>query len=172
MSSEEDGMETTKKQIKALEMYYEIAKKEYDDTHAYYSGVDNKASIFIAINIAVPSILLSVIEIPPGVYGKIAFGLYALGIIMFICVLYRIFQALRIQTAKFGVPFDDFQEDCKRYDNEAMKEAIANTWLKAAKVNHTKANKKADQLRRLQWPLLFEVGFLFAGAIVALAHGL
>ncbi len=165
-------MKTTEREITALETYYEVAKKEYDDTHAYYDGVDNKANIFIAISVVVPSILLSIVEIPPGVHGKIVFGSFVLGIVMLVCVLYRIYQALRIRQAIFGPPLDDFREACKSYSNEAIREAIADAWLRAAKDMHEKADRKAAELRRVQCPLFLEVAFLLGGAIVALAYRL
>lgn len=165
-------MDKGQRDVRALNTYFEVARKEYDDTHSYYDGIDNKASIFVAISVAVPSILLSLVGIPSGVYGGVALVLYGVGFFMLIWALYHIYQSLRIRTVSFGAPLDEFQDACRQYDDEAMREAMADTWLRAAKNNHAKANEKSEELRRVHIPFSLELLFFFAAAVVALAYKL
>ena len=165
-------METTQKGIKALDVYYEIALKEFNDSHSHLDGIDNKIGIFIAISVAIPSLLLSTIKISPGTVGIISFGLYCLGFIMLIWLFYHIFQALRVRTVQFGVSFSEFQEACKVFENDIIKESTADMWIDAAKKNSIVANTKATELKHLHLPFFFEILFFISAAILALASNL
>ncbi|MCJ7791679.1 MAG: hypothetical protein MUP49_04660 [Dehalococcoidia bacterium] len=149
-------METRKGQVKAAKAYYEVAQKEYDDSQRYYDAIDSKVNIFLAISIAVPSLLLSIVKYQVGFNAS--FVILCLGFLTLFGALFFIFQALRIRKASAGVVTNDFKEACKKYEDEAVRESIANLWLESAENNFCRAKEKAKNLIYAQW--LFPIEML------------
>lgn len=156
-------IETGIKQIRALNVYSKVAEKEYDDSHKYYDTVDNKVNIFVAISVAVPTLLLSWAKIHAGI--NVSFILDCFGFASLIGVFVFIFLALRVRKAKFGAHYNELQEACRNYDDETMRESIADMWLESADKNNTLAEEKAGQLKYLQWLFLSEMLFFILATI-------
>lgn len=165
-------METKAKEIKALRAYKEVALKEYEESQARHDGLDTKIGLFSALGIAVPSLLLSSIKIQPGIAGRTAIGFYGFGLLILAIICYQLFQALKIRMMSFGVPYVQFTNDCKAYDDDTIEESLAEMRMVAAEENVKTVMEKASHLKSLQWLLLLEIAAFLIGGLVALAGGL
>jgi len=159
MDNESSGV----KQIKALNVYYEVSQKEYDDSHKYYDAIDNKVNTFFALSVAVPTLLFSWIKLHVGL--NVPFISACFGFASLIGVFVFVFFALRVRTVKFGAGHNEFQVACKNYDDAAIRESIADKWLASADTNYVLADDKAHRLKSLQWFFFIEMLFFISAVI-------
>ena len=151
----------------AIKTYYEVSNAEYDRIHTLYDQIDGKVGLFLTIMVGIPTIILGLalrdveaIELSVGV-------LWGLGIVAFLVALWHVLQAIRIRDVKLGIPYEQFKSHCKKYDEEAMQEWVADILIESSEFNYHQALKKADHLERMLYPLLTEIMFLLVGTIVA-----
>lgn len=143
MKNESDG-------IKALNIYYETAKDEHDRTHAWFDQIDNKVGFLIAIVIGIPIATIGFAsQLRHGDINSIAVVLGTLGIFAFLGAGWNIVQAIRVRDMKLGVPYKEFKQYSKEYDDENMREWVANILIKAAEFNYTVTLKKAKCLNAI-----------------------
>ena len=155
-------------EIKAPDTYFDVARKEFEDAHAHFDQIDNKATILLAFAAALPSLLLSFVGTGTGKAGGISLGAYGVGFIFLLLSLWNILGAVKVRSAPFGVDFAKFKEDSRQFDEQTMRWAMAEIWLKAAEMNSKSASKKAASLKRAFPSIVLESLFFLAGAFIAL----
>ena len=157
-------MEKKTDTIKALNTYYETANAEHDRIHAWFDQIDNKVGFLIAVVIGVPVATVGFAsQLKHGDIPLVAFILGALGIIAFLGAGWNIIRALRGREVKIGIPYEEFEQYSREYDDVNMREWVADILIKASKFNYTVTLKKAKYLDAISIFLGLEVIFLLAG---------
>ena len=156
-------------EIKALETYYEVANSEYDRIHTYFDQIDNKVGFLIAVVIGVPIAAVGFAsQSKPTDFNWLSLVLGVTGILAFLGAGWYILRALSTRSVKLGVPYKDFADYCKQYEDKKMKEWVADILIQSSEFNYKEALQKAGYLKKVVPFLIAEVLFLLAGIIAVL----
>jgi hypothetical protein len=157
-------------EIKALNTYYETANSEYDRIHSYFDQIDNKVGILIAVVVAVPIAVIGFAsQLESSDFNRWSLGLGIIGILAFLGAGWNVLCALNTRKVKLGIPYDNFLQYCKDYDDKEMKEWVADKLMESSEFNYKEAKKKAEFLKRVVPFLIIEVLFFLATILVIVA---
>jgi hypothetical protein len=150
--------------VKALNTYYDMANAEYDRIHALFDQIDNKVGFLIAVVIGVPIATIGFAsQLKAGDLNFIALVLGAIGMLAFLGGGWNILQAIRVRDVKLGIPYDKFSRYSREYEDNAMKEWVADALIESSEFNYKAALKKARYLQMVLPCLIVEVIFLLSG---------
>lgn len=166
-------MEENKDAIKALNTYYEVANVEYDRIHKVFDQIDNKVSYLIAIIIGIPIAAIgfaSQLKESDFNLASLVFGL--VGIVSFLCAGWFTIQAIKVRDVKLGVPYKEFRQYSKEYDDEDMREWVAEALMKSSEYNYHQTIEKGKYVRKIEPFLIIETLSLLAAIISLLVSKL
>jgi hypothetical protein len=144
--------------IKAKNTYYEIANSEYDRILNYFDQIDNKVGLLIAIVIALPIATIGFAsQLTRGDVNLIAVIFGSIGILAFLGAGYYIYKAIVTRDVKLGIPYEKFDNYSQEFDDNAMREWVADILMKSSEFNYKVALKKAGYLQRVFPYLIIEV---------------
>lgn len=156
-------------EIKALNTYYEMANSEYDRIHNWFDQIDNKVGFLIAVVIGVPIATIGFAsQLKHGDIKPVAFALGALGIVAFLGAGWNIIQAVRVRGVKLGIPYKEFKQYSKEYEDADMREWVANILVKSSEFNYAVTLRKAKYLNAITIFLACEVILLLSAIIYVL----
>lgn len=159
--------------IKALNTYYETANSEYDRVLIYFDQIDNKVGFLIAIVIALPIATIGFAsQLTRGDVSFIAVAFGILGILAFLGAGCNILKALVTRKVKLGIPYEEFDNYSRKYDDNVMREWVADILMESSKFNYKVALKKAGYLQRVVPFLIAEVIFMLLAIIFILVSKL
>ena len=156
-------MENKTDGIKAVNTYYETANAEHDRIHDWFDQIDNKVGFLIAIVIGVPVATIGFAsQLEPVDINILAIVLGAIGIVAFLGAGWHIFKVIKAKDLKIGVPYKEFTQYSKDYDDANMREWVADVLIRASEINYAVTLKKAKRLNVIMKFLMCEVVFLLA----------
>jgi len=164
-------MEEKSDEIKALDTYYETANTEYDRIHKVFDQIDNKVGFLIAIIIGIPVATIgfasqlkqSDFNIPSLIFG-------AIGLLSFLGAGWFTMQAIKVRDVKLGVPYAEFRQFVREYDDITMREWVAEALMKSSEHNYPMTLKKGKCIRLIE-PFLLVETVAFLSAIISILIG-
>ncbi len=156
-------MENKSDGIKALNTYYETANAEHDRIHVWFDQIDNKVGFLIAVIIGVPIATIGFAsQLKQDDINLAALILGALGILAFVGAGWNVFQAIRARNTKIGIPYQEFKQYSREYDDPTMREWVADVLIKASEFNYKVTLQKAKYLNIIMTFLACEVIFMLS----------
>jgi len=160
-------------EIKALDTYYETANAEHDRIHVWFDQIDNKVGFLIAVVIGVPIATIGFAsQLKQGDINLVALILGALGILAFVGAGWNVFQAISAKNLKIGIPYQEFKQYSREYDDKNMREWVANILIKASEFNYKVTLKKAKYLNIIMKFMACEVIFMLSAITYILINKL
>ena len=156
--------------IKALDTHYEFSNADFDRMNVYFDQIDTKAGILVAFVAGIPVASLGfAFGLGIGELNLVTAVLGALGLAAFVAAGFQLVRAVRVREVKFGVPHAELQEHARAYEDEAVKEWIADLLVESSQNNFTVIQKKVNHLQAVFPLLALEVLFFLAASTYQLA---
>lgn len=155
--------------VKALNTYYQVANSEYDRIHALFDQIDNKIGFLIAVVIGVPIATIGFAsQLKVGDLNCVALVLGAIGMLAFLGAGWNILRAIWVRAVKLGIPYDEFNDYSREYEDNIMKQWVADILIESSEFNYKEAMKKVRNLQMVIPFLIVEVVFLLSGTMFVL----
>jgi hypothetical protein len=162
-------MKNNSDEIKALNTYYETANSEYDRIHKVFDQIDNKVGYLIAIIIGIPIATIGFASQSEACDFNLASWIFGIiGIISFLCAGWFTLQAIKVRDVKLGIPYKEFREYSREYDDKDMREWVSEALMKSSEYNYPKTLEKAKCVRKIEPFLIIETLSLLAAIISVL----
>ena len=156
--------------VKALDTYYAFANADFDRINGYFDQIDAKAGILVAFVAGIPAASLGfAFGLGKGELDLVAAVLGSLGLVAFLLAGLHLVRAVWVRDVKFGVPHLALRKNVYLFDDDAMKEWVADLLIKSSEHNFRSVQTKVKYLQAVFPFFALEVLLFLAASVYLLA---
>ena len=160
-------------EFKALDTYYETANAHFDRLNGYFDQIDTKAGILVAILAGVPIATLGfAFRLGKDELDVAAAVLGGAGLVAFLVAGFQLVKAVWVRNVSFGIPQNELRKYARDYENDTLKEWVADLLVKSSEHNYAVMQTKLKHLQAVFPFLVLEVLLFLAASAYLLFNKL